>query len=114
VRRADDRASLIKLAAWASKEVYSSDAAVMGKISRPEQFSDYRPTEHSAEIDASFRDGTVKATRVHLFSSAGTRLLVVAIRGSTSIRRDWTINFDDIGKETDGNGFIVRVLALDS
>ncbi|KAF7133595.1 hypothetical protein CNMCM5793_004724 [Aspergillus hiratsukae] len=102
----DDRASLIKLAAWASKEVYSSDAAVMGRISHPEEFSDYWPTEHSAEIDASFRDGTVKATRVHLFSSGVTKLLVVAIRGSTSILRDWTINFDDIGKETDGNGFI--------
>ncbi|GIJ99725.1 hypothetical protein Aspvir_003727 [Aspergillus viridinutans] len=102
----DDRASLIRIAAWASKEVYSSDTAVMGRISRPEQFSAYQPTKHSVEIDASFRDGTVKATRMHLFSSAGSRLLVVAIRGSTSIRRDWTINFDDIGKETDGNGYI--------
>ncbi|RHZ50757.1 hypothetical protein CDV55_102491 [Aspergillus turcosus] len=100
------RASLIRIAAWASKEVYSSDAAVMDRIWRPEQISDYQPTQHSAEIDASFRDGTVKATRVHLFSSGVRRLLVVAIRGSTSIRRDWTINFDDIGKETGGNGFI--------
>ncbi|KAL4882661.1 Alpha/Beta hydrolase protein [Aspergillus karnatakaensis] len=105
----DEDVELVKLAAWSAKAVYSSDTSQMERVSRVEEFSDYQPTQHSENIDASLRDGTVKETRIQLFSStkgSTTGLLVVAIRGSTSKRRDWTINFDDIGAGTDGDGFI--------
>ncbi|KAL5341130.1 Alpha/Beta hydrolase protein [Aspergillus crustosus] len=105
----DSDLALIKLAAWSAKAVYASDTTQMVRVTRVEDVSEYKPTEHSEDIDASLRDGTVKATRVQLFSSQdeqAPRLLVVAIRGSTSKRRDWTINFDDIGQGTDGDGFI--------
>ncbi|KAL2830609.1 Alpha/Beta hydrolase protein [Aspergillus cavernicola] len=99
----------IKLAAWNAKAVYASDTAHIQHIAELDEFSIYQST-HSEEIDASFRDGTVKATRVQLFSTrkeeTPSLLLVVAIRGSTSKRRDWTINFDEIGQGTEGDGFI--------
>ncbi|KAL3459416.1 Alpha/Beta hydrolase protein [Aspergillus heterothallicus] len=102
--------SLIKVAAWSAKAVYSSDTAHIEHVARPEEVSDYSPTQFSEKIDASFRDGTVKATRVQLFSTQQdglpARLLLVAIRGSTSKRRDWTINFDDVGKGTGGEDFV--------
>ncbi|KAL4741116.1 Alpha/Beta hydrolase protein [Aspergillus similis] len=100
---------LIKLAAWNAKTVYASDTSRTDFIMQLRDFSDYQLTEHTQSIDASLRDGTVKATKLQLFSlskKTSPSLLVVAIRGSTSKRRDWTINFDDIGQGTDGDGFI--------
>ncbi|KAL4955454.1 Alpha/Beta hydrolase protein [Aspergillus filifer] len=101
---------LINIAAWSSKAVYAMDTASMSRVVSVEDVSSYRPTAYSEDIDASFRDGTVKATRVQLFSnsegSSPSKLLVVAIRGSTSKRRDWTINFDDEGAGTEGTEFI--------
>ncbi|KAL4902941.1 Alpha/Beta hydrolase protein [Aspergillus multicolor] len=100
---------LIKLAAWNAKAVYASDTTHMDRVAQLADFSDYQLTPHSESIDASLRDGTVKATSLKLFSpekESLPSLLVVAIRGSTSKRRDWTINFDDIGQGTDGDGFL--------
>ncbi|KAL4868693.1 hypothetical protein BDV12DRAFT_197038 [Aspergillus spectabilis] len=100
---------LTKLAAWNAKAVYSSDTTQMERVAPVEEFSEYKLTQRSKNIDASLRDGTVKATRVQLFASqkeTSPRLLVVAIRGSTSKRRDWTINLNDIGGGTDGDGFL--------
>ncbi|KAL2840683.1 Alpha/Beta hydrolase protein [Aspergillus pseudoustus] len=106
----EDDFGMVKVAAWSAKAVYASDTAHTEHIARPEEISDYFPTQHSEKIDASFRDGTVKATRIQMFSAQKeglpSRLLVVAIRGSTSKRRDWTINFDDVGKGTEGEGFV--------
>jgi hypothetical protein len=110
--RSNENLSLVKVAAWSAKSVYASDTAPIGHIARLEEVSDYQPTQHIEEIDASFRDGTVKATRVQMISThtePSSLLLVVAIRGSTSKRRDWTINFDDIGNGTEGEGFVVGV-----
>ncbi|KAL2819822.1 Alpha/Beta hydrolase protein [Aspergillus granulosus] len=101
---------LVNVAAWSAKAVYASGTAHMKHIAQPEEVSKHYPTQHIENINASFRDGTVKATRVQLFSAhkegLPSSLLVVAIRGSTSKRRDWTINFDDIGKGTEGEGFL--------
>ncbi|KAL4966072.1 lipase family protein [Aspergillus stella-maris] len=101
---------LVNIAAWSSKAVYAADTASMHRVVPVQDVSNFQPTEYSEQIDASFRDGTVKATRVQLFlNREGTdlsKLLVVAIRGSTSKRRDWTINFDDEGAGTEGTGFI--------
>ncbi|KAL4994679.1 Alpha/Beta hydrolase protein [Aspergillus recurvatus] len=100
---------LIKIAAWNAKSVYASDATHMDRIAQLKDFSDHQLTEHTQSIDASLRDGTVKATKLQLFSlprGKSPSLLVVAIRGSTSKRRDWTINFDDMGQGTDGDGFL--------
>ncbi|KAL3479363.1 Alpha/Beta hydrolase protein [Aspergillus californicus] len=100
---------LVKLAALSAKAVYASDTAHSEQIAGLEDFPEYENMQQSINVDASFRDGTVKATRVQLFSlQKGTprKLLVVALRGSSSMRRDWTINFDDIGQGTDGAGFI--------
>ncbi|KAL4784430.1 Alpha/Beta hydrolase protein [Aspergillus varians] len=105
----DSDLALIKLAAWSAKDAYVSDTAHAERIAQIETFSKYRRTQFSDTINASFRDGTVKATKLHLFSGdrgKSPRLLVIAIRGSTSKRRDWTINFDDIGAGTNGDGFI--------
>ncbi|RDW78985.1 lipase family protein [Aspergillus mulundensis] len=100
---------LIKLAAWNAKAVYAADTTHMDRIAQLADFSGYKLTPHSESIDASLRDGTVKATSLRLLSpekDSLPMLLVVAIRGSTSKRRDWTINFDDIGQGTDGAGFL--------
>ncbi|KAL4990179.1 Alpha/Beta hydrolase protein [Aspergillus falconensis] len=107
--RSEKDLGLIKIAAWDAKSVYASDVTHMDRIAQLRGFSDHRLTEHTQSIDASLQDGTFKATRLQLFSlPTGTSpsLLVVAIRGSTSKRRDWTINFDDIGQGTDGDGFL--------
>ncbi|KAL4800772.1 Alpha/Beta hydrolase protein [Aspergillus venezuelensis] len=101
---------LINIAAWSSKAVYAAETASMNRVVPVENVSSFQPTEYNEEIDASFRDGTVKATRVQMFLNterpAPSKLLVVAIRGSTSKRRDWTINFDDEGAGTEGTAFI--------
>ncbi|PTU24585.1 hypothetical protein P175DRAFT_041651 [Aspergillus ochraceoroseus IBT 24754] len=100
--------SLIKLGAWSAKAVYGPGR--VGEVDAPEEFSDYQPTAYRQDIGASLLDGTVKATCVQLFSShaekVAPKLLVIAIRGSTSKRKDWTVNFDDMGTGTDGDGFI--------
>jgi hypothetical protein len=108
--RSNEDLGLVRVAAWSAKSVYASDAAHIGHVTQLEDVSDYQPTQHMENIDASFRDGTVKASRVQMFcthTESSSRLLVVAIRGSTSKRRDWTINFDDIGRGTEGEGFVV-------
>jgi hypothetical protein len=112
--RSNDDLGLVRVAAWSAKSVYASDTdtAHIWHVNQLKDVSDYQPTQHVENIDASFRDGTVKASRIQMFftlTESSSRLLVVAIRGSTSKRRDWTINFDDIGRGTEGEGFVVSV-----
>ncbi|KAL4946414.1 Alpha/Beta hydrolase protein [Aspergillus oleicola] len=110
VKRSEKTLELINIAAWCSKSVYAASTGSMCRVAAVEDIAQYQQTQYSEDIDASFLDGTVKATRAQLFSGRdGTsplKLLVVAIRGSTSKRRDWTINFDDEGAGTEGTGFI--------